>query len=128
MGKYLLKRRIAMTTKKLGQSLEKIVDSVENLKQVYKSDLRFGDLVEITTLNSVYSIRVLQDNLYLVSGGWFDKNGLSPFKTRINGCTWGGSIIKMDIIAACGLCVEFGNRVVTSPIQKVCVFPQGGEN
>jgi hypothetical protein len=117
-----------MATKKFGYSLEKIVDSAENLEQVYKSELRFGDLVQITTLNSVYSVRVLQNNLYLVSGGWFDKNGLSPFKTSITGCTWGGSIIKMDIIAACGLCVEFGNRVVTSPIQKVCIFPHGGEN
>ena len=117
-----------MSTKKFGYSLEKIVDSADQLKQVLKSDLRFGDLVLITTLNSVYMVRVLQDNLYLVSGGWFDKNGLSPFKTSIAGCTWGGSIIKMDIVAACGLCVEFGNRVVTSPIQKVCVFPNGGEN
>jgi hypothetical protein len=114
--------------KKLGQSLEKIVDSVEQLKQVYKNDLRFGDLVLITTLNSVYTVRVLQDGFYLVSGGWFDKKGLSPMKTTITGCTWGGSIIKMDIMAACGLCVEFGNRVVTSPIQKVCIIPNGGEN
>lgn len=111
-----------------GQSLEKIVDSSTHLKQVFKSDLHFGDLVLITTLNSIYSVRVLKDGLYLVSGGWFDKKGLSPFKTTITGCTWGGSIIKMDIIAACGLCVEFGNRVVTSPIQKVCVIPNGGEN
>ena len=117
-----------MATKKFGQSLEKIVESADQLKQVLKSDLHFGDLVLITTMNSVYTIRVLKDNLYLVSGGWFDKNGLSPFKTGINGCTWGGSIIKMDIIAACGLCVEFSNRVVTSPIQKVCVYPHGGEN
>lgn len=114
--------------KKPGQSLEKIVDSVEQLKQVYKNDLRFGDLVLITTLNSVYTVRVLQDGFYLVSGGWFDKKGLSPMKTTITGCTWGGSIIKMDIMAACGLCVEFGNRVVTSPIQKVCIIPNGGEN
>lgn len=113
---------------KLGQSLEKIVESADQLKQVYKSELHFGDLVLITTLNSVYSVQVLQDGFYLVSGGWFDKNGLSPFKTTINGCTWGGSIIKIDIMAACGLCVEFGNRVVTSPIQKVCIIPQGGEN
>ena len=113
---------------KCGQSLEKIVDSLEQLTQVFKKDLRFGDLVLITTLNSVYTVQVLEDGFYLVSGGWFDKKGLSPMKTTINGCTWGGSIIKMDIMAACGLCVEFGNRVVTSPIQKVCIIPNGGEN
>lgn len=114
--------------KKLGHSLDKIVDSSAHLKQVQKSELHFGDLVQIHTLNSIYTISVLKDNYYLVSGGWFDKNGISPLKTTITGCTWGGSIIKMDIIAACGLCVEFGNRVVTSPIQKVCVIPYGGEN
>ena len=113
---------------KCGQSLEKIVDSLEQLTQVFKKDLRFGDLVLITTLNSVYTVQVLEDGFYLVSGGWFDKKGLSPMKTTINGCTWGGSIIKIDIMAACGLCVEFGNRVVTTPIQKVCIIPNGGEN
>jgi hypothetical protein len=113
---------------KYGQSLEKILASTDHLKQVYKDELCFGDLVLITTLNSVYTVQVLQDGYYLVSGGWFDKKGLSPMKTTIAGCTWGGSIIKVDIMAACGLCVEFGNRVVTSPIQKVCVIPNGGEN
>ena len=113
---------------KCGQSLEKIVDSAEHLTQVLKNDLRFGDIILVTTLNSVYTVQVLQDGFYLVSGGWFDKKGLSPMKTTINGCTWGGSIIKIDIMAACGLCVEFGNRVVTTPIQKVCIIPNGGEN
>jgi hypothetical protein len=113
---------------KCGQSLEKIVDSAEHLTQVFKNDLRFGDIILVTTLNSVYTVQVLQDGFYLVSGGWFDKKGLSPMKTTINGCTWGGSIIKIDIMAACGLCMEFGNRVVTTPIQKVCIIPNGGEN
>ncbi|MCI0494615.1 hypothetical protein L0Z72_06375 [candidate division KSB1 bacterium] len=114
--------------KKLGHSLEKIVASSDHLKQIRKSELQFGDEVIITTLNSVYHVRVLDDGNYLVSGGWFDKNDLSPLKTTIAGCTWGGSIIKVDIIAACGLCVEFGNRVVTSPIKQICLIPGGGNN
>jgi hypothetical protein len=114
--------------KRLGHSLEKIVENSVHLKQVLKSDLNFGDVVIITTLNSVYTVRVLNEGSYLVSGGWFDKNDLSPLKTTIAGCTWGGSIIKIDIIAACGLCVEFGNRVVTSPIQQICLIPGGGKN
>ena len=109
-------------------SLDKIVESADNLKQVRKADLRFGDLVLITTRNSVYSVRVLDDNLYLVSGGWFDLNGLSPMKIRINGCTWGGSIIKFDIIAACGLHLEFGNRVVTTAIKKICLMRHDNQN
>ena len=76
----------------------------------------------MTTLNSTYSIRVLEDGFYSVSGGWFDREGLSPFRTTITGCSWGGSAIKLDIVAACGLHLEFGNRVVTSPIRKVYVM------
>ena len=113
---------------KLGQSLNKIVDSAIHLKQVRKTGLRFGDMVIINTRNSVYSLRTLSDGSFLVCGGWFDKKGLSPMKTTVRGCTWGGSIIKMDVVAACGLCLEFGNRVVTSPIKEVSVIPEEREN
>ena len=113
---------------KIGYSLERIADSTNDLKQIYKSDLNFGDLLLINTRNSVYSIHVLENDIYLVSGGWFDKKRLSPFKTKITGCTWGGSIIKVDIAAACGLCLEFGNRVVTTAIQKVCLVKYGSQN
>jgi len=114
--------------KGFGHSLEKIVESTTRLKQVRKAELQYGDLLLVTTRNSVYSVRVLDNDLYLVSGGWFDREGLSPMKTTITGCTWGGSIIKMDIAAACGLCLEFGNRVVTTTIQKVCLIRYGSQN
>lgn len=115
-------------TGSFGHSLDAIIAQSEKLKQVRKADLHFGDWLIVVTLNSVYSMRVIENGYYLVSGGWFDKNGLSPLKTTIAGCTWGGSIIKVDIAAACGLCLEFGNRVVTSVIQKIVVVPNGGEN
>lgn len=112
----------------LGHDLAALVEQAQQLKQVHKADLQYGDWVIVTTLNSVYSIRAMDGDDYLVSGGWFDRHGLSPFKTAIHGCTWGGSIIKLDIVAACGLCLEFGNRVVTSTIQKIVVVPAGGQN
>lgn len=114
--------------KRFGQSLDKIAERANQLKQVWKKDLQFGDLVIVTTQNSVYSIRVLGNGFYLVSGGWFDRNAMSPLKTTITGCTWGGSIIKLGIAAACGLCLEFGNRVVTTPVRKLCVVRCGGLN
>jgi len=46
---------------------------------------------------------------------------MSPVTTSIAGCTWGGSSIKVNIVAACGLCLEFGNRLITSPIQRIIV-------
>jgi hypothetical protein len=109
-------------------SLDAIVAQSEHLKQVRKAELNFGDWIIVVTLNSTYSIRVIEDGLYLVSGGWFDRQGQAPLKTTIAGCTWGGSILKTDIVAACGLSVEFGNRVVTSTIQKIVVVPNSGEN
>ncbi len=111
-----------------GHSLEKIVKACSHLKQVRKANLQFGDLLVINTLNSEYTIYALDKGYYLVFGGWFEREGLSPMKTTINGCTWGSSIIKTDIVAACNLCLEFGNRVVTSPIQKISLVRCGSQN
>jgi hypothetical protein len=89
---------------------------------VQKSELRRGDRVVVATENSVYCISVLGDSTYSVWGGWFDRQGVSPIRLSISGCTWGGSVIKHDIIAACGLRLEFGNRVVTSRIRGIRVI------
>ena len=109
----------------LERTLGAITEHTDQLVQVDKAGLRSGDWVLVTTLNSTYSIRVLSNEFYKISGGWFDHQGLSPFRTTITGCTWGGSAIKVDIVAACGLHLEFGNRVVTSRIQQVSVFRFG---
>jgi hypothetical protein len=111
-----------------GYPLSTLVGHMTHLQQVRKRDLRAGDRVFVLTRNSVYSICVAGEGVYFVSGGWFDRKGLSPVKTTIAGCTWGGSAIKQDIVAACGLRLEFGNRLVTSSIRKVFVFPRGSEN
>ena len=81
-----------------------------------------GDWVFVKTKNSLYRIRVLGDGFYEASGGWFDKKRRSPMKVRIAGCSWGGSIIKTGIVAAPGLFLEFGNRLVTTPIKVVIVM------
>jgi len=104
------------------RTLGTIVDHILRLEVVRKADLELGDQVLVTTRNSTYSIYVLQEDLYLVSGGWFDQRGLSPSKVAISGCTWGGRAIKSDIVAACGLHLEFGNQVVTSRIMKLQVM------
>ncbi len=104
------------------RTLDAIVDNVKGLEAVRKADLELGDQVLVTTRNSTYSIHVLQEDCYSVSGGWFDQQGLSPSKVAINGCTWGGRAIKWDIVAACGLHLEFGNQVVTSRIMEYQVI------
>ena len=103
------------------QTLQSIVDDAHTLEAIHKSELGSGDWVFVTTKNSTYAICALGDGSYSVSGGWFDRKGLSPQKVTINGCTWGGSAIKHDIVAACGLFLEFGNRVLTTRIREVRV-------
>ncbi len=103
--------------------LKNIVEQSERLLELKKSDLKPGDEVRLKTRNSIYSIKVDIDGGYVVSGGWFDRTAMSPVKAKINGCTWGGSVIKTDIIAACGLKLEFSNKLLTSTIQKIIYFP-----
>jgi len=112
----------------IGYELQRLVNECGQLVQVHKNELQPGDQILLKTMNSIYSIKVLQDGYYNVSGGWFDKNESSPVKTTISGCTWGGCIIKTDIVAACGLCVEFGNKIITSRIRKIFHIPGNYEN
>ena len=109
--------RPVLKTEPLGTSVEQ----VGRLREVRKAELHSGDWVQVRTANSIYSIRVLEEGIYSVSGGWFDRRGLSPLKTTITGCTWGRRALKPDIVAACGLHLEFGNGVVTSRIQEIDV-------
>lgn len=111
--------------------LSGIVERIKQMREVRKVDLEFGDLVIIYTMNSIYFIYVLNADCYLVSGGWFNKMMMSPIKMSAAGCTWGGNIIKTDILAACGMCLEFSDgssRIITSRIQKVFIVPWNRKN
>lgn len=101
------------------QDLRAVIADADRIKGVRKAELRPGDWVLVTTKNSLYSICALGDDLYSVSGGWFDRKGMSPATLTINGCTWGGTAIKVDLVAGRGLFLEFGNRVLTTRIQNV---------
>ena len=105
-----------------GFDLKNLTETSNDLLQVYKHQVKQGDQVYLKTLNSVYVIKVVDEGEYLVSGGWFDRQNLSPHKINIRGCTWGGTAIKTDIIAAPGLCIEFSNNLITSKINKVFYF------
>ena len=107
------------------RTVNAILGQIRLVRPVQKSELKPGDRVVVATENSVYSIHVLGDATYRVQGGWFDRQGLSPICLSISGCTWGGSVLKLDIVAACGLRLEFGNRVVTSRIREVRVIRGG---
>jgi hypothetical protein len=102
--------------------LNRIVNHADDLQKVAKDSLDPGDYVFVKTVNSLYSICKRVDNLFEVRGGWFDRKGISPAITPIRGCTWGGSIINIGVIAARGLFLEFGNNLTTSPIRKIVVI------
>ena len=107
------------------RTVDAILKQVVSFEAIRKADLQRGDQVLVSTENSVYSIHVEEDGSYSISGGWFDRNGLSPAMTSIAGCTWGGTAIKRDLVAARGLRLEFGNRVVTSPIREARLIRGG---
>lgn len=106
--------------------LDAISEHADALEGVRKSEVRQGDWIVVDTKNSSYSICALGDGRYCVSGGWFDRQGVSPATVTINGCTWGGSAIKTDFVAGRGLFLEFGNRVVTTRIRNVRLIRSGG--
>ena len=60
--------------------------------------------------------------------GWFDRHGDGPSVVTVNGCTYGGSLIRHDVVAAPGLFLEFGNRVSTTRIREVRVARWNGED
>jgi hypothetical protein len=105
----------------LARTLQSILDQVAPEDLVHKRDLGFGDRVVITTRNSVYTLSALGDGRFVVSGGWFDKKCQSPTLVTVNGCTYGGSLIRHDVVAGRGLFLEFGNTVSTTRIQDVQV-------
>ena len=110
------------------RTLGAIVDHTDRLDGIYKSDLELGDRLVVTTRNSTYFIHVFEEGLYTVTGGWFDLHGLSPTNIAINGCTWGGRAIKEDLLAACGLHLEFENNVVTSRILQFQIIRRREES
>ena len=110
------------------RTLSAIVDHSQQIDPVRKRDLQNGDWVVVETRNSTYSICVVGPELYTVSGGWFDRQSSAPLTVAVNGCTWGGSAIKSDILAAPGLFLEFGNRVRTTRIQQVNLFRRDSDS
>lgn len=106
----------------LAYSLQHLTQMADHLPQVQKTDLHAGDWVVVRTEHSTYTILVLENGKYKVSGGWFDRKFSVPVEIGIVGCTWGGSAVKIDVVAACGLRLEFGNKVKTSCIRTFTVF------
>lgn len=103
------------------RTLSGIARYVERLPVTRTGDLAPGDCVIVSTRNSVYRLQSLGGNVFRVTGGWFDRNPDARTVT-VNGCTFGGTVICTDIVAANGLFLEFGNHVSTTRIRDVRVL------
>lgn len=104
-----------------GLALDTVLKNLPQIRRIQRNDLCFADRVIVYTQNSRYDLIVVGEGEYMITGGWFDNEKLSPQRVRINGCTWGGSMIWKDTVAAPGMCIEFDNRVVTSPVRRALV-------
>lgn len=76
----------------------------------------------VQTCSSLYAMRVIVEGWFKIAGGWFHRKGASPMKVRINGCTRRPRAMSLNIAAACGLCLEFGSRVMTTSVQRIFIF------
>lgn len=113
---------MSMRNSSNGRPLDALAAEADRLPAVMRTDLRSGDFLVVTTRNSVYSLCLLEDGSYSVAGGWFDRQGGSPQRVGVNGCTFGGRAIKSDVVAAPGLFLEFENRVTTTRIREARVL------
>ena len=86
---------------------------------VRRADMAWGESLIVTTKNSTYAINRAGADAWFVWGGWFARHGQVPIVVGINGCTWGGSVIYAEILAAPGLFLEFANGVTTTRIRSV---------
>ncbi len=86
---------------------------------VRRAEMAWGETLIVTTKNSTYAINRAGTDAWFVWGGWFARHGQVPIVVGINGCTWGGSVIYAEILAAPGLFLEFANGVTTTRIRSV---------
>ncbi len=107
----------------LAPTLNRITRSSRLYRKVMREDLRAGDWIIIRTASSEYRMRMLKNGMVHTTGGWFDKKGFTPVIIGVTGATWGGSCHMPGVFAAVGLRLEFRNRVITSPVRKIVVFP-----
>ena len=75
---------------------------------VHLSDVRPGSVFAIQTTNRIYRMVVLGDRNALLSG--HPQFCPDPAEVRINGSTWGGSMLKMMFVGR-GMHLEFEHPV-----------------
>jgi len=109
--------------RRLRASLDLLTAACSEVEGVDRGALGWGDRIEVATRNSLYRLWCVGENRFAVAGGWFDRSGSAQGSVRpvvaVNGCTWGGTAIRTDLVAAPGFFLEFANGVRTTRIRSV---------
>jgi len=111
-----------------GYTLAGFGDASGNLRAIRKTDVRPGDCVLVRTRNSLYILQATADGRFSAWGGWFKRKERNGSQISVNGCSLGGSIININVIAALGMCIEFSNRLITTPVECFVVLREGWQN
>lgn len=106
-----------------GMPIDRLAQAAENVGGVLRADLTPGDRVIVSTKNSVYSLTSCADGSFIVSGGWYELQGLGESRTEVRGCTAGGSTLLTEHVAAPGLFLEFEDGLRTTRIRTVRHIP-----
>jgi hypothetical protein len=93
---------------------------------VYLRDLPEQSTLEVETRNRAYTLVMQHDCHALISG--HPEFCPEPVLVRINGCNWGGSMIKTAYLGR-GMHLEFRHPkyeglIVTSPIRDIRIRPK----
>lgn len=113
----------APATQRVRTSLDLLAATSDDAEGIDRSTVGWGDRIEVATRNSLYRIWCVGENRFVVTGGWFDRRDPGRTVVAVNGCTWGGSAIRSDLVAAPGFFLEFGNGVRTTRIRTVRHVP-----
>jgi hypothetical protein len=107
------------------RTLDRLTQHARVVEGIWVKELEPGDWVIVTTENSVYSMLAAGDGSYYVAGGWFTSETGEGTRVRVTGCTWGGTAICTNLVAARGMFIEFGNGVRTSRIRTARLLRAG---
>ena len=112
----------------LHPDIQRRLDEQEKLGGVQLDELEPGTKIEVQTLNTLYTIEVLENGKYMVSGGSYFS---APTETHIGGSTWGSSMLKLKWLGI-NMHIEMGHPakngiITTSPVQAIKIIAPDGE-
>ncbi len=102
-----------------GIPIDGLAEAADRFGGVRRRDLAPGDRVIVSTRNSIYSLKACADGAFLVSGGWFERQGRGPVRAEVLGCTVGGRALFTEHVAAPGMFIEFADGLQTTRIRRV---------